>query len=253
MAVNASPLLFINYKMESTLFADDRAGQLGLSHRFAGSFSLADLNGKSAVIMPGMQSYASLLADLPVLTEFVNDGGYLWINLPAMVCGSNIAPSGAGFLGWPCGGSAHNDETVAAPNHEYFTGTFNNSAHVLTAASFSNWENSDSGVVSSVPANATVLLSNGSGPSLVEYSYGKGWVVVSTLNYAFGTGGARTAALDNMLLYAAGQRRGSQVTTIPDPPPVDPGPSSGIPEPSTAFLFVSGGTLLALSRAMRRR
>jgi hypothetical protein len=244
-AMDASPLLFINYSSAATMFADARAGQLALSHSVLAAFAPSQLAGKSVVVMPGMDSYSSLLADHAVLDEFVNDGGYLWINLSGPACLPNSVPGGAGFAGYLCESPSHDTETIVAPNHEYFTGAYDTSAHVLTASDMNNWNSSDSGHVVGAPSNATILLTNVDGPSLVEYSYGKGWVVVSTLTYAFGGGGARTAALDNMLLYAAGQRRGS-ASSIPES-------ESGVPETSTAFLFATGGVCFGLAKLLRRR
>lgn len=241
-ALQASPLLFINFSEGPTAVALLRSELLGLSGSAVGAFTLGNLNNKSVILMPGMSDYGALTQAMPTLTQFVNEGGYLWLNLAGSACAPNSAPGGAGFVQWGCGSTYHNSETIATPDHPYFKGTFDPKAKPLTAANFLNWDSTDSGHINTLPGNATTLLSNTRGPSLTEYAYGQGWVVVSTLAYGWGTGGARGPAMDNMLLYAANQVRGS-----------DPSGASTVPEPSTMALFAAGAALIAVSRQIRQR
>jgi hypothetical protein len=236
----ATPLLFVNYSSQPTDFARARAGQLAISNSVTTDVGLEDLQGKSVVIMPGFSSYDSLLHDMPVLSSFVQNGGYLWINLAGSGCPSDAAPGGVDFVQWSCGSTYHNAETIADPDHAYFTGDFHTSAHSLTDSDFVTWDSTDAGHIAQLPANATTLLSNSRGPSLAEYSFGKGWVVVSTLTYGWGSGGARTAAMDNMLLYAAGQVRGS--ADVPSP----------VPESNT-WLMLATGTVLGVVTRMAKQ
>jgi hypothetical protein len=245
LALDATPLLFINYSPVPTEFAAARAGALALPHSVAGVFTDADLAGKSVVIMPGTGLSDRLMNIEPILSSFVQEGGYLWINLAGAQCGQDVAPGGVGFVSWACGGASHDSGTIAEQDHSYFTGTFAPGAHTLTSADFLGWEYTDGGHVTNVPSNATTLLSNPNGASLTEYAFGKGWVVVSSLTYGWGQNGARTAAMDNMLLYAAGQVRGSEIE--------DPEPVSGVAEPASLTLLATGGGLLAFARRFRRR
>ena len=135
-------------------------------------------------------------------------------------------------------------ETIHDPSHPYFTGAFAPAAHALTEMDFAEWGSTDAGHIEGAPAGAAVLLSNSQGPSLTEYALGEGWVVVSTLTYGWGENGARTAAMDNMLLYAAMQVRGSE-----NPASL---PVSGVPEPSTFLLLATGAVLVAFSQGLRR-
>jgi hypothetical protein len=221
-----------------------RAGDLGLAHSVIGEFTRDQLQGKSVVIMPGMSSYDSLMISKPLLSAFVHAGGYLWVNLAGTSCAPDAVPGGAGFVRYDCGSTYHNSETIAQPNHPYFTGAFTPAAHALTAADFANWDATDGGHISGAPSNATALLTNTKGSPLMEYSYGSGWIVVSTMTYGWGVEGAKTAALDNMLLYAASQVRGSDAASVP---------TEGVPEPSTLVMLASGSLLVVFAKIARRR
>ncbi|HYP06499.1 MAG TPA: hypothetical protein VER03_09760 [Bryobacteraceae bacterium] len=248
-AVQAAPLLIVNYSKEPTEFASARAGQLALDHSVITDFIAPQLTGKSVLIMPGMSSYQLLMTSKPILTEFVENGGYLWLNLAGSGgCAPDAAPGGVSFVAWNCNSAPHDQETIASPTHSYFTGAFSPAAKPLTAADFANWQTTDAGHLDNIPANAKVLLSNAKGPALVEYGVGKGWVVVSTLTYGWATGGARGAALDNMLLYAAAQVRDSAAPMGPPPPE-----AGAVPEPGGLLLSATGVAAIACGRASKGR
>ena len=76
--------------------------------------------------------------------------------------------------------------------------------------------------------------------TLAEYSYGQGWVVLSTLTYGWGDAGAKGAPLNNMLYYAANQIRGSEAASVATPEPA-------------SMLLTAGGLLLGCTFLRRRR
>jgi hypothetical protein len=241
MQVGATPLLFVNYNAPQTTFAQTRAGNLGLSYSTVADFtSVNDLAGKSVVIMPGFSTYAYLLNQATILRDFVQGGGYLWINVAGSGCANDFAPGGVDFLQYSCGGSYNQSEIIVNPAHAYLQGTFDAKAKPLTAADFSTWNVTDLGHLSDLPVNANVITRNAEGATLAEYQYGQGWVVLSTLTYGWGDNGARGNAADNMLLYAADQVRGSSVV------------ESATPEPAT-LLFTGSAMLLGLGFISRRR
>ena len=241
--LSATPLLFVNYNPAQTQFAQTRAEALGLSYSTIADYtSASQLAGKSVVVMPGFSSYSSLLSQVSILSDFVRAGGYLWLNVAGGGCATDFAPGGVDFLQYSCGGSYNQSEQIVNPAHAYVQGSFDPRAKQLTAADFMNWNVVDLGHVSGLPANPTVITANPQGATLAEYSYGQGWVVVSTLTYGWGDNGARGNPMDNMLLYAAGQIRSQGA----------PG-GSGVdaPEPGTLLLMFSA--VLYSATMLRKR
>ncbi len=240
--IGATPLLFVNYNTTQNTFGQNRAAALGLSYSTVADFtSVSELAGKSVVIMPGFTNYSNLLNQANILRDFVQAGGYLWINVAGSGCASDFGPGGVDFLQYSCGGSFNQSETIVNPAHPYLTGTFDSKAKALSAADLSNWNVVDLGHLSGLPVNATSITQNPQGATLAEYSYGQGWVVLSTLTYGWGDGGAKGAPLDNMLLYAADQVRGSAAPEV-----------ASTPEPSN-MLAGSSALLFGLTWLRRRR
>jgi hypothetical protein len=245
--LSAAPLLLVNYNMTQTNFAESRAEALGLTYQRVADFTSPEqLKGKSVVIMPGFLSYANLLNQSSILSEFVQEGGYLWINVAGTSCAADVAPGGVDYAHDTCGGAQNQSETIVDSGHAYISGSFDARANQLSAADFMNWNVTDIGHVAALPANATVITRNAQGPTLAEYSFGQGWVVVSTLTYGWGpSGGARGVPVDNMLLYAANQAR----SAVAADPVVTP--ETATPEPGSLFLS-AGAMLLGVSRLIRR-
>jgi hypothetical protein len=240
-SLSATPLLFVNYNLAMTQFAQTRAGALGLEYDTVADFtSVSDLRGRSVIIMPGFSNHNNLLHQANILRDFVQAGGYLWINVAGGGCANHIAPGGVDFLQYSCGGSYNQSESLVNPAHAYVEGTFNPKAKALTEADFMNWNVTDLGHLSGLPSNATAIARNPNGPTLAEYAYGQGWVVVSTLTYGWGDNGAKGAPANNMLLYAADQVRGSETPVEAD-----------TPEPAS-LLFTAGGLLFGISLIRRR-
>jgi len=164
------------------------------------------------------------------IDRFVALGGVAVIN----VAGNSpeqpdIAPRGVGFEGI----ALHNQETITAAGHPYLTGAGYGGVP-LRAASFSSWGPTDRGRLTNVPADGVVVLRNIDGPSWVEYPYGAGRVIVTTLTYCSG-GRPETqgAALGNLLRFSRFFQGGAltpapTVTATATPTPT----STGQPSPT---------------------
>jgi hypothetical protein len=240
--LGASPLLFVNYNLNQTTFAQARAGSLGLEFDTIADFTSASaLTGKSVVVMPGFSTYAHLLNQGSILHDFVQAGGYLWLNVAGSTCASDVAPGGVDFAQYTCGGTFNQAETIDDTAHPYIQGDFHPQAKQLASANFVNWNVTDLGHLTGLPGNATTITRNPLGATLAEYAYGQGWVVVSTLTYGWGDDGAKADPMDNMLLYAANQVRG------------DSSPAAvATPEPAT-MLFTGAGLLFGMTFVRRRK
>ena len=245
-SLSAAPILLVNYNMAQTNFAESRAEALGLSYQRVADFTSAEeLKGKSVVIMPGFLSYANLLNQSSILSQFVQDGGYLWINLAGTSCATDIAPGGVDYAHDTCGGAQNQWETIVDAGHAYISGSFDARADQLSAGDFMNWNVTDIGHVAALPADATVITRNAQGPTLAEYSFGQGWVVVSTLTYGWGPYGGEEFP-STTCCYMPLTRR---VRLWPRIPVVTP--ETATPEPGSLFLS-AGAMLLGVSRLIRR-
>ena len=115
------------------------------------------------------------------LTAYVNGGGVLVVNIANNIGSqSDIAPGGVdydrSFL--------HESESILAPGHPYITGD-GYGGSTLAESDFNSWSSTDHGILTALPLNATVILQSSDGPSLVEYAFGNGRVLVSTLTYGW--------------------------------------------------------------------
>jgi hypothetical protein len=134
-----------------------------------------------------------------VIEQFVSMGGVAVLN----VAGSfgdqlDVAPDGVGFSS----AAQHLSEQILTPLHPYITGA-GFGGEVLGTSDFANWQPTDYGTLTDLPVNASVLLANNDGPSLAEYQYGDGRVIVSTLAYCWdGKPASQEAAARNLLRYS---------------------------------------------------
>jgi hypothetical protein len=97
----------------------------------------------------------------------------------------------------------HNAEAIVTPTHAYYTGAGYGGV-ALGGGSFGSWRNTDYGSLLGLPEKATVLLRSEDGPSLVEYAWGRGRVIVTTLSLGWPGLPARVGPVwDNLLRYAA--------------------------------------------------
>ena len=134
-----------------------------------------------------------------LIEQFVNLGGVAVLNVAGTLGDqANIAPGGVGFSS----AAQHVSEQILTPAHAYITGAgFGGEA--LGTSDFDNWQPTDYGTLMNLPANAAVLLANNDGPSLAEYKYGAGRVIVSTLAYCWDSKPAsQGAAARNLLRYS---------------------------------------------------
>ncbi|MGD0948888.1 MAG: hypothetical protein ABSA52_15860 [Candidatus Binatia bacterium] len=146
------------------------------------------------------------------IEQFVSSGGVAVINAAGALGNQpNIAPDGVGFSA-----TAHDSETIEANaiSHPYITGVgFGGDA--LGAADFDGWQSTDLGTLTGWPEDATIVLTNGDGPSWVEYRHGDGRVIVTTLTYCTSSEpNSQGAAARNLLLYSS-FFKGSAFTPAP--------------------------------------
>jgi hypothetical protein len=191
-----------------------------------------------------------------LIEQFVSLGGVAVINVAGSLGDQdNVAPGGVGFSS----AAQHVSEQVLTPLHPYITGA-GYGGEALTATDFDNWQPTDYGTLTNLPANASVLLANNDGASLAEYQYGEGRVIVSTLAYCWdGKPASQGAAARNLLRYSrfytgSAQTPGPTVTqtgtatptrtqtptrtptaTVPRSPTMTPTPTPS-PTPTSEFL-----------------
>ncbi|HYF36711.1 MAG TPA: choice-of-anchor D domain-containing protein [Prosthecobacter sp.] len=166
---------------------------------------------KAIFLSPGFSNYAPLRSGVAAngaLERYVYNGGVVVLNV-----GSNygnqtdIAPGGVDYVL-----SYNQAETFAAPSHPYLTGAgFAGSA--LTVGEFNSWGYTDHGSLAGLPEGATTVLRNGNGPTWIEYAWGSGRVIVTSLTYGWGVGGGRGNPQSNLINYALSL---AAPTTVPE-------------------------------------
>jgi hypothetical protein len=163
-----------------------------------------------------------------VLERYANAGGTLVLNVGGRF-GSQIdvAPGGIDFSGI----ATHTSEMVVSPAHPYINGTSYGSV-ILSRGAFGNWLPTDYGNLLGLPEAATVILANSDGPSMAEYEWGKGKVIVSTLGFGQPGFPDRVGApWNNLLLYAGRWQAGSSGGGTPPIPLPLPTPTP-TPDPT---------------------
>lgn len=154
-------------------------------------------------VAPGLHS-----ADYTLLTQlsrpggfidrFVSLGGFAVINVGGDQSAPNVAPRGVGYTLTPLS----NQDLIETATHGYITGEGFAGAQ-LDADSFLRWEPTDEGVLTNVPADATVVLRRfDDGPTWVEYNHGAGRVIVTTLDYCKSGPKSRGVTIENLLSYS---------------------------------------------------
>jgi len=155
-------------------------------------------------VAPGLNSedygfLQQMVALNGTIERFVSFGGVAVINVAGAYGDQpGIAPDDVGFSA----ATEHNSETIEAATHPYITGAgFGGEA--LGAGDFEGWQQTDLGTLTGLPPDATIVLTNSDGPSWVEYRYGDGRLIVTTLTYCTSSEpNSQQAAARNLLRYS---------------------------------------------------
>lgn len=182
-----------------------------LHNQFLSLYVAPGLSDEDYVLLQGM------VATNGFIDRFVGAGGLAVINVASatQLSGglpiSGIAPRGVGFQ--PAGNSNSQAFVPASTSHPYITG-LGYGGEVLMTTDFNNWSPTDRGYLVNVPADATVLLrqpGSTSRPTMIEYNYGSGRVIVTTLTFCTpGQIASQRDPLDNLLRYARFYEGGAQ-------------------------------------------
>jgi hypothetical protein len=142
-----------------------------------------------------------LVAPGGFIEQFVSLGGVAVIHAAGIFGDQTaIAPGGVNFRR----NARHNTEMIQLPEHPYFTG-LGYAGTPLDSSDFDNWSpGTDEGILENLPPGASILLENADGPSLAEYGYGDGRVIVSSLSYCWiGRPNSDGVATRNLLRYSS--------------------------------------------------
>lgn len=134
------------------------------------------------------------------IERFVGSGGVAVLHLAGRLGEDqlDIAPGGVGFT--PA--ALRNEQVIETPDHPYFLGD-GFGGQPLTVGDFSSWGASSYGVLVGLPETATILLSSVDGPTMAEYVYGEGRVIVSSLGICWaGHSLSDGPAMENLLRYS---------------------------------------------------
>ncbi|GEM_PF-931305 len=185
---------------------------------------------RAVYLEPNWNDYGSL--NLTNLADYVQAGGVAVINIAGNIGSANdIDPAGTDYHRE----YTYNAETILLPEHPYITGQPYGGS-LLTTSDFNSWGSTDHGWLTGYPTASQVVLQNTTGPSWLQYSYGSGQVIVTTLTYGWGGGGGRGAPLENLLEYALA------ISGIPwlDESPVTGTVAAGASQPVTVTFDASG-------------
>jgi hypothetical protein len=134
------------------------------------------------------------------IEQFVSLGGVAVIHAAGTFGDQmNIAPGDVSFVR----NAQHNSESIPDSSHPYFTG-LGFGGQPLSPTDFENWRpGTDEGILTNLPPDAKILLENEDGPSLAEYNYGDGRVIVSSVSYCWiGRANSDGVAMRNLLRYS---------------------------------------------------
>jgi len=193
--ITATEFLVLDHGMVKTFFAShsydtvSEAGFAALSAEEMGQYRVVYLE-------PNWSSYGNLNQD--DLAAYVQAGGVAVMNIVGYLGSTDdIDPAGTDLYRT----RTHDAETILLPDHPYITGQ-SYGGSVLKTSDFNNWYNTDFGWLIGYPSASQVVLQNTDGASWIQYPYGSGQVIVTTLTYGWGSGGGRGAPLENLVEYA---------------------------------------------------
>jgi hypothetical protein len=159
-----------------------------------------DLSHFSEVIIASTQNQAFYNNLFPAgsidtnLSGWVQKGGVLSANMADCAAGGSWSYTSCGtdssssytFIG----GVTHvvsfaNDNNVTTASHPIITGQYGgtNGGQISDGSCLQDldcWQYASHGYLTNLPADATIILTESSGPVLIEYHYGDGMVIVST-------------------------------------------------------------------------
>ncbi|MGD2145540.1 MAG: DUF11 domain-containing protein [Anaerolineae bacterium] len=161
------------------------------------SVSAAEMGQYRVVYLePDWWDYADL--NLGNLTAYVEAGGTAVINIAGNIGSAlDIDPAGTDYYRT----STHNSETILWPDHPYISGEPYGGTPLVTS-DFNWWGSTDHGWLTDYPPDSQLVLRTSEGPTWLEYGYGSGRVIVTTLTYGWGSQGARGAPMENLIEYA---------------------------------------------------
>ena len=152
----------------------------------------------------------------PAIDAYVSGGGTLIANLAdgASGPGNGGSWSGRSFVGGVRKALRHtsdNDIAPGAASHPVISGNLPCSSSAcgqvrdweeFTQVDIDDWNYSSHGYFTGLPAGATPLITDGSGPALVEYAHGEGHVVASMLTTEWRYLGGFSSYVQNQALLA---------------------------------------------------
>jgi len=227
----ATEFLVLDHGRDKTLLAShsyDTVTEAGFA-----ALSAEEMGQYCAVYLePNWNDYGNL--NLTNLAAYVQAGGVAVINIAGNIgSADDIDPAGTDYHRE----YTHNSETILLSEHPYITGQPYGGS-LLTISDFNSWGSTDHGWLAGYPPSSQVVLQNTRGPSWLQYPYGSGQVIVTTLTYGWGGGGGRGAPMENLLEYALA------VSGIPwlDESPVTGTVAAGASQPVTVTFDASGLT-----------
>ena len=227
--ITTTEFLVIDYSMDKTFFAGHSYDTVSETE-FA-ALSVEEMGQYRVVYLePNLGDYGNL--NLDDLAAYVQAGGVAVINIASYLGSANdIDPAGTDLHRT----RIHQSETILLSGHPYITGQPYGGS-VLTTSDFDNWSSTDFGWLTGYPAASQVVLQNTDGASWLQYPYGSGQVIVTTLRYGSAGGGARGAPMENLVEYAL------YLSGIPwlDESPVTGTVAAGESQPVTVTFDASG-------------
>ena len=200
--VQAQPLqgvefLVIDHSLDKSAFAGHSFDTI--SDTTFSTFPLAQMIGYDVVYFePSWYSYGDFRSNMETLRQYVEQGGVAVINIAGNLGSQDdIDPLGTDYDRT----STHEAETILLPEHPYVTGESYGGAP-LTVADFNGWDSTDHGWLTGFPVRSNVVLHNTEGASWLQYRLGRGEVIVTTLTYGWGGGGALGNPLTNLAEYS---------------------------------------------------
>ena len=192
-----SDFLIVNHNRFKNFFQIHSADNI--TETSFSTFPLESMNRYAVIYFePAWSNYNNLKNNMQNLSQYVRDGGVAVINIAGNIgSGDDIDPLGTDYNR----SHTHSSEQILLPNHAYITGQ-GYPGVALSTSDFANWSSTDHGWLTGLPQTADSVLTDDHGVSWLQYSYGQGTVIVTTLTYGWGLGGAKGDPLKNLVEYS---------------------------------------------------